>query len=143
MVRSRGTLPLGAPRPTNLLPTNLLTTTCHLPTYLRTCSPTTHLLPTTYLPTYHLPIYLPAASSPPAARYLPTTYLSIYLLLLGAHLYYTCFPSCCQVRNLADAIVVYEQQFKLRYDKKELPVLQILADARYVLSVVKDKVSSE
>ena len=75
MVRSRGTLPLGAPRPTNLLPTNLL--------------------PTTYLPTYHLPIYLPAASSPPAARYLPTTYLSIYLLLLGAHLYYTCFPCCC------------------------------------------------
>jgi len=44
------------------------------------------------------------------------------------------------VRNLADAVVVYEQQYKLRYDKKELPVLQILADARYVLSVVKDKV---
>tara|TARA_B100000768_G_C11051310_1_gene278497 strand:+ start:196 stop:342 length:147 start_codon:yes stop_codon:yes gene_type:complete len=47
------------------------------------------------------------------------------------------------VRNLADAIVVYEQQYKLRYDKKLLPALQILADARYVLSVVKDKVSSE
>ena len=44
------------------------------------------------------------------------------------------------MRNLADAVVVYEQQYKLRYDKKELPVLQILADARYVLSVVKDKV---
>ena len=47
------------------------------------------------------------------------------------------------MRNLADAIVVYEQQYKLRYDKKQLPALQILADARYVLSVVKDKVSSE
>ena len=44
------------------------------------------------------------------------------------------------MRNLADAIVVYEQQYKLRYEVKEMPPLQILADARHVLSVLKDKV---
>ena len=44
------------------------------------------------------------------------------------------------MRNLADAIVVYEQQYKLRYEAKEMPPLQILADARHVLSVLKDKV---
>ena len=81
------------------------------------------------LPTY---CYLVDAIVPaPLPTYLPTT------CLLTTHL-----PRC-QVRNLADAVVVYEQQYKLRYDKKELPVLQILADARYVLSVVKDKVRSE
>ena len=41
------------------------------------------------------------------------------------------------VRNLADAIVVFEQQFRIRYGADEVPPLQILADARYVLGLLK------
>lgn len=44
------------------------------------------------------------------------------------------------VRNLADAIVIFETQFKVRYGAdKELPPLQILADARFVLGKLKAK----
>ena len=77
----------------------------------------------------------------PAGR-LPPPSLLHHHYLVHTYCRLTLLPHC-QVRNLADAIVVYEQQYKLRYDKKQLPALQILADARHVLSVVKDKVSSE
>jgi len=44
------------------------------------------------------------------------------------------------VRNLADGIVVYEQQYKLRFDTKEVPALMLLNDARFVLGTLKGKV---
>ena len=43
------------------------------------------------------------------------------------------------VRNLADAIVIFETQYKIRYDVKEVPPLQLLADARFVLTKLKTK----
>ena len=44
------------------------------------------------------------------------------------------------VRNLADAVVVYEKQFKIRFHREPDQTLQILTDARFVLGVVKTKV---
>ena len=44
------------------------------------------------------------------------------------------------VRNLADAIVIFETQYKIRYQVEEVPALQLLADARFVLSKLKTKV---
>ena len=44
------------------------------------------------------------------------------------------------VRNLADAVVIFETQYKMRYGVEELPPLQILADARHVLASLKVKV---
>ena len=43
------------------------------------------------------------------------------------------------VRNLADAIVIYETQYKIRYQVEEVPAMQLLADARFVLSKLKAK----
>ena len=42
------------------------------------------------------------------------------------------------VRNLADAIVIFETQYKIRFGK-EPPALQILADSRFVLDKLKAK----
>ena len=42
------------------------------------------------------------------------------------------------VRNLADAIVIFESQYKIRFGK-EPPPLQLLADARFVLDKLKTK----
>ena len=48
------------------------------------------------------------------------------------------------VRNLADAVVVYETQYKLRFfgkdDSKDVPPMQILDDARHTLTELKKKV---
>ena len=44
------------------------------------------------------------------------------------------------VRNVADAIVVYENQFKIRYQVDDVPSLLMLADARHVLNQLKAKV---
>jgi|EP00900_Chrysochromulina_parva_P021257 hypothetical protein len=43
------------------------------------------------------------------------------------------------VRNLADAIVIFETQYKQRYGVDELPPLQLLSDARFVLGELKVK----
>jgi len=43
------------------------------------------------------------------------------------------------VRNLADAIVIFETQYKIRFGVEELPPMQLLADARFVLSKLKTK----
>ena len=43
------------------------------------------------------------------------------------------------VRNLADAIVIFETQYKIRYQVEKLPELQLLNDARFVLSKLKTK----
>ena len=40
----------------------------------------------------------------------------------------------------ADAVVIFETQYKMRYGVEELPPLQILADARHVLASLKVKV---
>jgi len=44
------------------------------------------------------------------------------------------------VRNVADAIVVYENQYKIRYQVDDVPSLLMLADARHVLNQLKAKV---
>ena len=44
------------------------------------------------------------------------------------------------VRNVADAIVVYENQYKIRYQVDDVPSLLMLADARHVLNLLKAKV---
>ena len=44
------------------------------------------------------------------------------------------------VRNLADAIVIFENQWKIRYPEcKEVPEMQLLSDARFVLHKLKTK----
>ena len=43
------------------------------------------------------------------------------------------------VRNLADAIVIFETQYKVRYAVTEVPSLQLLSDARLVLGKLKAK----
>jgi len=43
------------------------------------------------------------------------------------------------VRNLADAIVIFETQYKQRYSIESLPPSQLLADARFVLGKLKAK----
>ena len=43
------------------------------------------------------------------------------------------------VRNLADAIVVYEQQYRIRYGVEEVPASLLLTDARAVLGQLKTK----
>ena len=44
------------------------------------------------------------------------------------------------MRNVADAIVVYENQYKIRYQVDDVPSLLMLADARHVLNQLKAKV---
>ena len=41
------------------------------------------------------------------------------------------------MRNLADAIVIYETQYKIRYQVEEVPAMQLLDDARFVLIQVE------
>jgi len=43
------------------------------------------------------------------------------------------------VRNLADAIVVYEQQYRIRYGVEDVPATLLLTDARAVLGQLKTK----
>jgi len=43
------------------------------------------------------------------------------------------------VRNLADAIVIFENQWKIRYQVAEVPDMQLLADSRFVLAKLKAK----